>query len=607
VTERGQISVAAVAAVSLVLLGGVLFGYLSRVAAGGGRAQRAADLSAIAAARALGGDPFATEGDVRTAAARAAAANGARVVSVRVVRAGTVPRAVDVAVALTVAGSAPAVGEQRREVVGRARAGVAFSASVPAAGFRPVDLRGGRGPLAAVAAAEAQVGWPYVWGGESRAEGGFDCSGLVDFAYAAAGSPLRGRPTAADLWHMASSESPSDLAPSDLVFMGARSGAPYHVGMYVGDGMVVVAPHTGAQVQFEPLAAGGWDGFGRLFAGGSAMPAVDPAVEAAARAHQVPPDALAAELRLGLAADPEAAAAALARAMRRHPGDLAAALADATGDPSAGALALRSASGAGVGFSAAVRLLPLPPPAVPPAGGAPRPAASVRPAAAPRSSGGGLSGIVGAADAAAEGVERAATQLDHLGGRLTVQAMAGVRGSLRLGLAGAGTFLPNPHLQDLATFAGAVSDAASAAGHAADGGMALDGASLWAARITVPLGLVFTGAYALQAYRARRRDDRIWYAAQAASTGFATAGVMTAGTDLIVAGAGTVEIPPLGAALMVVGGVILAGGCIYRERSWLISSDRSASRWVQRTAVRAAGAVADAGRSLVDSVNPFSG
>jgi len=606
VTERGQISVAAVAAVSLVLLGGVLFGYLSRVAAGGGQAQRAADLSAIAAARALGRDPFATEADLRTAAARAAAANGARIVSVRVLRTGTVLRGVDVAVALTVAGAAPAVGEQRRDVVGRARAGVAFSASVPAAGFRPVDLRGGRGPLAAVAAAEAQVGWPYVWGGESRAEGGFDCSGLVDFAYAAAGSPLPGRPTAADLWHMAGSEAPSDLAPSDLVFKGAGSGAPYHVGMYVGGGMVVVAPHTGAAVQFEPLAAGGWDGFGRLFASGSATPPVGPAVEAAARAHQVPPDALAAELRLGLAADPEAAAAALAGAMRRHPRDLAAALADATGDPSAGALALRSASGAGVGFSAAVRLLPLPLPSVSPAGVAPRPAASVRPAA-PRSSGGGLSGIVGAADAAAEGVERAAAQLDHVGGRLTVQAMAGVRGSLRLGLAAAGTFLPDPHLQDLATFAGAMSDAVSAAGHAADGGMALEGASLWAARITVPLGLVFTGAYGLQAYRARRRDDRIWYAVQAASTGFATAGVMTAGTDLIVAGAGTAEIPPLGAALMVVGGVILAGGCIYRERSWLISSDRRASRWVQRTAVRAAGAVADAGRSLVDSVNPFSG
>jgi cell wall-associated NlpC family hydrolase len=602
VSERGQISVAAVAAVTLILLGGVLFGYLSRVAAGGGHAQRAADLAAIAAARALAADPFAGTGGLRAAADRAATANGARVVSVDVVRAGAVPRAVNVSVALPVAGSAPAVGAQRHDVVARARAGVSFSAAVPAGGFRPIDLRGGRGPLAAVAAAEAQVGWPYVWGGESRAEGGFDCSGLVDFAYAAAGSPLPGRPTAADLWRLARPESAAELAPADLVFEGAPSGAPYHVGMYVGDGMVVVAPHSGAQVRFEPLVAGGWDGFGRLPAGASAGPTADPVVEAAARAHQVPPDALAAELRLGLATDPAAAAARLARAMRHHPGDLAAALAEATGDPSAGALALRAASGAGIGFAADVRLLPLPAP--PAEGSAPKPVATVRPAGR-RSSGGGLGGLLGTADTAAEGIERGAVQLEHAGGRLTAQALVGMRGGLRVGLAGAATFLPNRHLQDLATFAGAVADVVAAAGHAAEDGIVLAGPGLWAARITTFGGLFFTAAYAWQAYRARRREDRVWYGVQAVSTGVATAGAMTAGADLVAAGAATAEIPPLGAALMALGGVILAGGCIYRERSWLLSSDRRASRWVSRTAVRAAGAVADAGRSVISSLNPF--
>ena len=49
-----------------------------------------------------------------------------------------------------------------------------------------------------IAAASAQLGWPYTWGGESRAEGGFDCSGLIDYALAAAGFPV-GRPTAAGL------------------------------------------------------------------------------------------------------------------------------------------------------------------------------------------------------------------------------------------------------------------------------------------------------------------------------------------------------------------------------------------------------------------------
>ena len=56
-------------------------------------------------------------------------------------------------------------------------------------GFRPADVRGLDAGGAVVAAALAQLGWPYVWGGESRAEGGFDCSGLIDYAFAAAGSP----------------------------------------------------------------------------------------------------------------------------------------------------------------------------------------------------------------------------------------------------------------------------------------------------------------------------------------------------------------------------------------------------------------------------------
>ncbi len=40
-----------------------------------------------------------------------------------------------------------------------------------------------------------QLGWPYVWGGESRAEGGFDCSGLFDYGFKQAGYGLRGRTT----------------------------------------------------------------------------------------------------------------------------------------------------------------------------------------------------------------------------------------------------------------------------------------------------------------------------------------------------------------------------------------------------------------------------
>ena len=119
-----------------------------------------------------------------------------------------------------------------------------------------------------IAAALAQVGWPYIWGGDSRSEGGFDCSGLVDYAYAHAGMALPGRPTAAVLWRMSVPVGRAHLAPGDLAFLYTRRRAPYHVALYVGDGLVVVAPHTGADVQIEPLAAVPWDGYGRLLKGG---------------------------------------------------------------------------------------------------------------------------------------------------------------------------------------------------------------------------------------------------------------------------------------------------------------------------------------------------
>jgi hypothetical protein len=113
-----------------------------------------------------------------------------------------------------------------------------------------------------------QVGWPYIWGGDSHSEGGFDCSGLVDYAYARAGMALPGRPTAAVLWRMSAAVTRAHLKPGDLAFLYTRTRAPYHVALYVGDGLVVVAPHSGADVQIERLAAVPWDGYGRLLRGG---------------------------------------------------------------------------------------------------------------------------------------------------------------------------------------------------------------------------------------------------------------------------------------------------------------------------------------------------
>jgi cell wall-associated NlpC family hydrolase len=131
----------------------------------------------------------------------------------------------------------------------------------------------GRGVRAdIVRAAAQQIGWPYVWGGESRTEGGFDCSGLVDYAYSAAGHALPGRPTAAVLWQMGIPIAKRNLRPGDLVFLGTYSGEPYHVAMYAGHGMVIVASGRGRPIAAVPLDSVPWDGYARIWADGSLEP-----------------------------------------------------------------------------------------------------------------------------------------------------------------------------------------------------------------------------------------------------------------------------------------------------------------------------------------------
>lgn len=139
-----------------------------------------------------------------------------------------------------------------------------------------------------VRAAAAQIGWPYLWGGESRSEGGFDCSGLVDYAYAAAGHPFPGRPTAAVLWRIGIPIARNRLRPGDLTFLGAPSGDPYHVGLYAGGGIVIVASGRGEPIAAVPLDSESWDGFARVWAPGSSMPLRARWLTAAARLRANP-------------------------------------------------------------------------------------------------------------------------------------------------------------------------------------------------------------------------------------------------------------------------------------------------------------------------------
>jgi peptidoglycan DL-endopeptidase CwlO len=91
-------------------------------------------------------------------------------------------------------------------------------------------------------------GTPYVWGGASP--GGFDCSGLVMYAYAQVGVSLPHSSYAQ--YGMGVPVSRDQLEPGDLVFFDGLG----HVGIYIGGGMFVHAPHTGTVVQVSSLGEG---------------------------------------------------------------------------------------------------------------------------------------------------------------------------------------------------------------------------------------------------------------------------------------------------------------------------------------------------------------
>lgn len=104
----------------------------------------------------------------------------------------------------------------------------------------------GQGANTAVRLAAKQIGTPYVWGGETPGKG-FDCSGLIQFAWGAAGVKLPR--TAAEQGKAGKPVSFKNLKPGDGIV--AKDG--HHIVMYAGNGRVIAAPHTGTTVQYQPL------------------------------------------------------------------------------------------------------------------------------------------------------------------------------------------------------------------------------------------------------------------------------------------------------------------------------------------------------------------
>jgi len=98
-----------------------------------------------------------------------------------------------------------------------------------------------------VAIAMQYLGVPYVWGGASPSQG-FDCSGLISYVYAQIGIYLPHH--AASAYSYGVPVSYSELQPGDLVFFSGLG----HMGMYIGGGQFIHAPHTGDVVKISTLA-----------------------------------------------------------------------------------------------------------------------------------------------------------------------------------------------------------------------------------------------------------------------------------------------------------------------------------------------------------------
>jgi len=118
-----------------------------------------------------------------------------------------------------------------------------------------VPTGNGAGHPAAASIALRYLGVPYVYGGSSPS--GFDCSGLVMYVYAQLGISLP-HYTVAQWNATAPISSP---APGDLVFFNGLG----HVGIYIGGGRFVDAPHTGSVVRIDSISNfGGYDGARRV-------------------------------------------------------------------------------------------------------------------------------------------------------------------------------------------------------------------------------------------------------------------------------------------------------------------------------------------------------
>ncbi|HEV7148809.1 MAG TPA: C40 family peptidase [Pedococcus sp.] len=199
--------------------------------------QRQAGLAAAAAARAAAAE---AARQARLAAARAAAAQAAaRAAAEQAAARAAAQAASQQAAAAAAQAAANAIARQSQP-------------SPPPVYTPPPPPPSNGGVSAVLAYAYAQLGKPYVWG--ASGPDAFDCSGLTEMAWAQAGVNLY-HYTGAQ-WDQTSRVALSDLQPGDLVFFGSDGPSSEHVGIYIGNGQMIDAPHSGASVRIESMY---WD------------------------------------------------------------------------------------------------------------------------------------------------------------------------------------------------------------------------------------------------------------------------------------------------------------------------------------------------------------
>jgi len=108
-----------------------------------------------------------------------------------------------------------------------------------------------------VSTAKSLRGTPYVWGGDSKADGGFDCSGFVQYAFKSIGYRLNR--VSVDQSKQGRLVSRAKLQAGDLVFYSiAKNRRISHVGIYIGNGKMIHSPKTGDVVKVTDITTTFW-------------------------------------------------------------------------------------------------------------------------------------------------------------------------------------------------------------------------------------------------------------------------------------------------------------------------------------------------------------